>query len=156
MESDREKVHIRRGRKEDLQPINRILGQAPEAAAWPDSALADVLVSDTGRCLVACRGSEVVGFLIGRIVAGEAEILNLAVKKEDRRQGIGQQLVLTTLDRHAGAGVLKVFLEVRESNCAAIEFYEGLGFRQVGKRPGYYRDPLEAALVLARDARCQR
>ena len=92
----------------------------------------------------------VAGFISGRRIAVEAEILNLVVKQEFRRQGLGQALVRVVLERFCQDGALQVFLEVRESNHSAISFYRRLGFREIGRREGYYSDPPEAALVMAR------
>ena len=57
------------------------------------------------------------------------------------------------LNRYTESGTGRVFLEVRESNRGGIALYEGLGFQQVGRRERYYSDPMEAALVLAKDLR---
>jgi ribosomal-protein-alanine N-acetyltransferase len=80
-------------------------------------------------------------------VADEAELLNLAVREECRRQGEGRALLVELRRRFAESGVSRVFLEVRESNLGAIAFYERMGFRRSGRREGYYLEPQEAALV---------
>ena len=82
------------------------------------------------------------------VVTDEAEILNLAVKPANRRQGEGMKLVQRMLEDFQTRSVSRVFLEVRESNTGAIGFYEHLGFRTVGKRKDYYQGPPEAALVM--------
>ena len=92
----------------------------------------------------------VVGYVFAHFGADVGEILNVAVAPEVRRGGIGASLVeaaCTALVRH---GVETVFLEVRESNVSAQTLYRGLGFSLVGRRRGYYRHPLEDALMLAR------
>jgi ribosomal-protein-alanine N-acetyltransferase len=66
------------------------------------------------------------------------------VAPEFRRAGVGSALVRAALSRHIG----EVFLEVRESNIAAQNFYQKLGFRHHDTRPGYYEDPREAAIVM--------
>jgi len=133
-----------------IPAVQAILATSPEAAHWSGRAIADTLGATPGYNFVAIVGDEIAGFISGRRVAVEGEILNLAVKPEYRRHGLGQALVNVVLDRFHQDGVMQVFLEVRESNHAAISFYERLGFRAVGRRDKYYGDPPEAALVLSR------
>lgn len=138
-------------RREYLAEIRRVLEGAPEAAMWSEEALKGALNSTSDQFLVAWSGDELAGFVLGRMMGGEAEILNLAVKREFRRMGVGAALVREMLVRCESNGCARVFLEVRESNWGGIAFYDRLGFKQVGKREGYYREPDEAALVWARD-----
>jgi ribosomal-protein-alanine N-acetyltransferase len=94
------------------------------------------------------------GFLLGRAVAGEAEILTLAVAPEARRLGLGRKLVARFLYQAQVRGAGRAFLEVKADNAAAIALYESSGFAWAGVRRGYYRgrDGSTAdALVLARD-----
>ena len=90
----------------------------------------------------------IAGYIVARIIEDEGEILNLAVPPERRRQGIGGLLLETALDALRTRGVDTVFLEVRFSNQAAINLYQAKGFRAIGQRHGYYRRPVEDALVL--------
>jgi ribosomal-protein-alanine N-acetyltransferase len=90
----------------------------------------------------------VIGFLIGRCVVDEAEILNLAVAQGNRRRGEGTALLKAALEEFCTRGVSRVFLEVRDSNAAAVAFYEKHGFSKVGRREGYYREPFESAIVM--------
>jgi ribosomal-protein-alanine N-acetyltransferase len=76
-------------------------------------------------------------------VAGESEILNLAVAPENRRQGIGRALV-----RVAGERSADLYLEVRRSNVSGQAFYRRCGFWEIGSRKDYYRDPQEDAIVM--------
>lgn len=82
---------------------------------------------------------EAEGFLLGRAVAGEAELLTLAVAPQARRRGIGARLVTRFLYQARLRGAEDVFLEVAESNAAAIALYSGMGFAEAGRRRGYYR-----------------
>ena len=88
------------------------------------------------------------GFLVGRELGDEAEVLNLAVKPGERRRGAGRELLQAALEEFRARGVSRVFLEVRESNEAAIAFYAKQGFSRMGRRPAYYRDPDEAAVLM--------
>ena len=151
MSAEDRKVVVDACRREDVAEVRRILEAAPEAAMWSEEALEAALRDAPEQFLVAWNGSAIAGFILGRVVGAEAEILDLAVKQEFRRSGVGTALLETLLTWYDGAGgVEKSFLEVRESNRGAIAFYRGMGFREVGRREGYYRDPAEAALVLAR------
>jgi ribosomal-protein-alanine N-acetyltransferase len=129
---------IRRGERKDLPAIAAIQAASFEAAQWDP---ADYLNYDLR---VAVREDAVAGFLVVRKVAGEAEILNLAVAPEWRRRGLARELLRTVLDEFQGP----VFLEVRESNQAARSTYQALGFVEVTRRDSYYETPPEAAIVM--------
>jgi ribosomal-protein-alanine N-acetyltransferase len=140
-------------RREDLREVEAILQLAREAAAWSADSIEELFEEHPGYLLLAWQSEEIAGFISGRRILGEGEILNLAVKPQWRRQGLGTALVKALLESLAREGVLQVFLEVRESNRRAVCFYQNLGFRQTGKRERYYRDPDEAALLLAAQTR---
>ncbi len=130
---------IRTARFTDLAAIAAIQAASPEAAQWNP---ADYLKHD---CLVADVNSCVAGFLVTREVApGEREILNLAVDPAERRTGIARGLLGDALARAKGAW----FLEVRASNAAAIRLYESAGFHRAGRRPDYYYEPADDAIVM--------
>jgi [ribosomal protein S18]-alanine N-acetyltransferase len=134
--------------KENLSEVQGILQSASGAAAWSELGLADALEHYSSCFLVARQGKEIAGFIAGRKIADQGEILNLAVLPKCRRQGVGRILVEELFEVFEREHVVEVFLEVRESNATAIAFYESLGFREVGKRPRYYQNPVEAALLL--------
>jgi ribosomal-protein-alanine N-acetyltransferase len=93
------------------------------------------------------------GFLLGRAVAGEAELLTIAVAPEARRLGLGRKLVSRFLYQARLRGSERAFLEVAEGNTAAQELYLASGFTEAGRRRGYYRTPegrAVDALVLVR------
>jgi len=94
------------------------------------------------------------GFLLGRVVAGEAELLTLAVAPESRRLGLGRKLVARFLYQARLRGGTRVFLEVSAENPAAVALYESAGFATAGRRRGYYATPEGGridAIVMARD-----
>ena len=102
----------------------------------------------------AVIGRTMAGFILSRFAAGEAEILSVAVDWRRRGRGLARRLLELHLRRLAGLGMEKVFLEVEEENVAARRLYARAGFREVGRREGYYpRKTGEAgsALVLRRD-----
>ena len=141
---------IRECQSGNIPEVQAILANSREAAQWSSEAIGHALAASPGHHFVCIVDGAVAGFISSRRIAVEAEILNLAVKPEFRRQGLGQALVHVVLERFCRDGALQVFLEVRESNHGAISFYRQLGFREIGRREAYYSDPPEAAFVLAR------
>ncbi|MGH7246475.1 MAG: GNAT family N-acetyltransferase [Pseudomonadota bacterium] len=123
----------------DLDAIGRIQGASPEASQWePFSYLAY-------DCCVAVHQDRVVGFVVTRQTAPEErEILNLAVDPGFRSRGIARRMVHSQLSTASGDW----FLEVRQSNGAARNLFRQLGFQEVGARPEYYINPVEAAIVM--------
>lgn len=95
-------------------------------------------------------GLPLIGFICGRQVADEVEILRLAVSVSARRRGVASNLLRRALVHCARQGGSICFLEVRASNTAAQQLYLKDGFEVVGRRRGYYSDPEEDALLLRR------
>lgn len=90
-------------------------------------------------CRVAVQDQQIVGYAVMSMGAGEAHILNLCVREEVRRSGVGRELIHYLLTQAEEAGMSEAFLEVRPSNAVALLLYESLGFEQVGTRRGYYQ-----------------
>ena len=82
---------------------------------------------------------KVIGFVVSRMAADEAEILSIAIDPGYRGRGLSRNMLLTHLGHLAGRGVQKVFLEVEENNQPARRLYEQTGFAVVGRRERYYR-----------------
>ncbi len=121
---------------------------------WTEDGLSSLFDNSTGEALVgeAERPDlRLAGYIFARVIAGEAEILNIAVLPEFRRGGLGSDLLSAALAGLRARGAASVFLEVRESNEEAKRLYGGRGFRPVGVRTDYYRKPRESALVLRLD-----
>jgi ribosomal-protein-alanine acetyltransferase len=134
----------------DLDAVMAILAEAPEAAIWTREGFLDSLEDAGSIALVVETGVRILGFLIGRQVRDQAEVLNLAISHSERRQGLGTQLLDAALEEFRSRGAQTAYLEVRESNTAAIAFYERHGFAKVGRRRGYYQEPAEAAVTMMR------
>lgn len=115
---------------------------------WTAAGIRETIQYETARAFVAEDRDQIVGYVMARISGEEGEILDLAVRPELRRRGIGRKLLLSVWNALGSEGVRELYLEVRESNRAAIELYRGHGFRPVGLRPRYYRNPAEDAIVL--------
>jgi ribosomal-protein-alanine N-acetyltransferase len=119
---------------------------------WSDGEFEQLLLD---RNIVAHRatlGRNLVGFIVSRLVRDEAEILSVAVTSSKRGKGLAQRLLDLNLRRLAGLGARTVFLEVDENNVPARRLYRRAGFRDVGRREGYYPEGQgTAALILRRD-----
>jgi ribosomal-protein-alanine N-acetyltransferase len=115
---------------------------------WSETSFREALDSPWAFGLVAHTGRGITGYLIGREVAGTGEVLNLAVAPDYRRRGVARALLRAGLGFLRKRRVEEVFLEVRESNQSAQALYISAGFRPVGQRTAYYRNPKEDALVL--------
>lgn len=141
---------IRRFEARDAEAVGKILAGSPEAAAWTVKSLEQL--NKRGELgWVIEEKKKVVGFLVVRDVVAEAEILNLCVAPARRRAGLAEALLTEALAELRRSRVDQLFLEVRESNSPAISFYEKHGFRTNGRRPGYYRDPDEAAVLMMKE-----
>lgn len=138
---------IRAGRAADLADVTAI-----ERASFPDPWSESLLVEELRReSLVVEYDAEIVGYLFLRHTWDDGEILNVAVVPAHRGRGIGRRLVEAAFERLRAAGARRVYLEVRESNVEALGFYRVMGFRAIGRRSRYYRNPPEPALVLTRE-----
>jgi ribosomal-protein-alanine N-acetyltransferase len=142
---------IRPGRAADLASVVE-LERACYSDPWPATAFA--ALPDNPRVYFAVADSPVVKSIAGYVVAwyvlDEGELANLAVATAARRQGIGKALLDAAIGESLDRGVADLYLEVRESNQSARRLYASRGFEEVSRRKGYYRSPVEDALILRR------
>jgi ribosomal-protein-alanine N-acetyltransferase len=131
-------------------------------AGWNESEMERLLLDPSVIChLVRDSGGRgaALAFIMSRIAADEAEILSVAVAPGARGRGLAGDLLRHHLARVAARGALKMFLEVGEDNAPALRLYTKSGFREVGKRAGYYprgtsvsgKDGAVSALILRRE-----
>jgi len=118
---------------------------------WSENSIASELRNPLSLWIVAVEGETLAGYVGSQSVMGEADMMNLAVQPEYRRQGIGEKLVSALIAALAQQNVHSLTLEVRVSNAPATSLYEKLGFVQVGRRPNYYKNPKEDALILRKE-----
>ena len=121
---------------------------------WSETEFERLLSERSVMAHRATNGRTLCGFILSRFVAGEAEILSVAVAQSRRGKGLARALLNLHMRRLAGLGVRAIFLEVGKNNAPAVSLYRRAGFTEVGRRPGYYpqgRDGPMAALVLRRD-----
>jgi len=122
---------------------------------WSEATFRGLLRRSDADLFVAEIDHKVVGYSVFWCVLDQGELGNVSVAPGWRRQGIGEGLVRTVLDRAHERGVREVFLEVRVSNTGAQRLYESYGFAEIGRRRNYYMEPVEDALVMKRDMETQ-
>ncbi len=118
---------------------------------WSEKSLVCAMKQENSIFLAAMCENRTAGFINGTFIADEAEIMNVAVLPEYRRNGFAERLVGKFCAIAYEKGAERVFLEVREMNLPASELYRKLGFTVCGKRNGYYRNPCDNALVMMRN-----
>jgi ribosomal-protein-alanine N-acetyltransferase len=118
---------------------------------WSEDEIERMMLDRNVLTHRATLGGRLIGFIMSRMVAGEAEILSVAVAPARRGKGLARRLLDLHLRRLAGLGTRAIFLEVGEDNAAALKLYRRAGFGEVGRRGGYYIDTTgnrSTALVL--------
>ena len=121
------------------------------SSPWSEKSVGEELQNPLSLWLVAVSDGQVAGYIGSQSVMGESDMMNVAVASDFRRQGIAEKLILSLVEALKQHGNHSLTLEVRTSNEGAISLYEKLDFRQIGRRPGYYRNPREDALILRKD-----
>ncbi len=148
-------MKIREFNSTDLAALLVIQDQNPTAGRWTKDDYTRLAGDAQGLILVAENEAtappSVAGFAAYRSVEEEGELLNLVVAVEHQRQGVASALVREGAQRLIKRGARRIFLEVRESNQPALEFYSRAAFVQRGRRPDYYQDPCEDALILVKE-----
>lgn len=123
----------------DLAAIHAACFTSPRP--WSEAEFAGYLSSDR---VFLC--AETGGFLLGRVIADEAELLTVAVLPHAQGRGIGTRLVTAFLTESAKRGAVQAFLEVAETNAPARALYARAGFAESGRRKGYYTVPNGASV----------
>lgn len=118
------------------------------SAPWSENSIRAELSNPLSLWLVAYVDAEFAGYIGSQSVCQESDMMNVAVSPQFRRMGIGEALVSALARELKTAGNEKLTLEVRASNENAIALYQKLSFVQIGRRPNYYRNPKEDALIL--------
>ena len=146
-------MKIRQFEREDLHALLSIQNRTPHAAHWTDADYLHMASAPGGLILVAeletMTPPKVLGFAAFQRLIDEAELRNLAVDPEHQQQGVGKALLEDARGRLLQAGTKRLFLEVRQSNFAALKLYYSVGFQMRSTRKEYYREPTEDANVLS-------
>jgi ribosomal-protein-alanine N-acetyltransferase len=121
---------------------------------WSENEIEQLILDRNVITHRAVINGRLVGFIMSRLAAGEAEILSVAVSASHRGRGLARRLLDLHMGRLLGLGVRVIFLEVDEGNTAARRLYRRAGFGEAGRRQGYYAVPggkPATALILRRD-----
>lgn len=149
-------VALRPMRESDLDAVMAIELRA-YPFPWSRGVFRDCLRAGYAAWVME-RGGEPIGYGVLSMAAGEAHVLNVCTAPQAQGQGHGRRMLRALLQVARGAGIERVFLEVRPSNRAAIALYREEGFREIGRRPRYYpahagrEDAIVMALELAGQA----
>jgi len=148
-----------RGIEPRLAPLSRqwldqvtAIEQDSFANPWSRGLFSEELMSPVSMDRVALVGdpAQAIGFIILWLVAGEAQVQNLAVAPAWRSRGVGRWLLLSALHQARDLGARQCTLEVRSGNQKALALYESLGFARQGLRPRYYWPENEDAVLMGR------
>lgn len=118
---------------------------------WSERSVAGELDNPLSVWLVCMDGERVLGYVGSQTVMDESDMMNVAVHPEARRRGIAEKLIMSLVSELKSRGSRSLALEVRASNEPAKKLYEKLGFLLTGRRPNYYRNPKEDALILRKE-----
>jgi [ribosomal protein S18]-alanine N-acetyltransferase len=150
-------VIIRKMITSDVDSI-MFLQNESNLSAWTKSGYIDELARNDSVLFVAVNEQKIIGFVVMRLITatgiieikskGEGEILNIAVTKEMRGKRIGAKLVRKVFETAKEKGIGEIWLEVRESNINAQNFYKAMGFSASGKRIKFYNNPAEDAVLM--------
>ena len=143
-------MEIRRMRTGDVPQIAE-LEKVCFGDPWSEHSIASELTNPLSCWLVAEEDGKVAGYVGSQTVLDGADMMNIAVAPQYRRQGIAEQLVEKLAASVKEKGAVCLTLEVRSSNAPAICLYEKMQFKQVGRRPNYYRNPKEDALIMRKE-----
>ncbi len=143
-------MRVRTAVPEDIPGILEIERESPSAGHWPEPHYRRMFGDDTvpHRVLLSAEDEAgLQGFLVAAHFGDEWELENIVVSPQARRKGIAGLLLKSLLQCAQQEGGREMFLEVRESNQAARQLYEKVGFNVTGRRPSYYSDPAEDAIL---------
>ncbi len=142
-------VILRKMTSEDLEEVISI-DQVSFSLPWPPRSFQYELTDNpASRCWVAELDGHVMGMLVGWLIVDEIHIATIATHPDFRGRGIGKKLLSFALEAAMDEGAISTFLEVRESNTAALEMYRKFGYVEDGRREGYYKDNAEAAILMS-------
>ena len=140
-------MEIRRARPDDVDAILEMERECFNDP-WGEKDIFGYITTEGGMCFVAAEGGRAIAYLLGRLIAPEGEIYRIAVHPEYRRRGIGYRLLDYSRKTERGRGLETLFLEVRSKNIPARALYRAYGFKELGLRRGYYKNPDDDAVIM--------
>lgn len=120
--------------------------QACFSTPWTEQGIAESIENENTYLYIATIDDKIAGYMGVQIFSGEGYVTNVATLPEFRRMGVAKALIKEVLKNEMDF----LTLEVRESNIPAISLYKSLNFVEVGKRPRFYREPTEDAVLMTR------
>lgn len=140
--------HIRRMTVEDVPAVTQ-LDQLAFTLPWTERSFHfEVTSNPASRCWVVEQDGRLAGVVVAWLLVDEVHIATIATHPDFRRQGIAQALLAHVLKLGAEEGAVSSFLEVRASNVAAQAMYRKFGYEETGRRPRYYKDNGEDAILM--------
>ena len=146
-------IKIRAASEADIPQILEIEHEAISPPWTHGALLGEIYNEDSFFALAADDDNvgNVLGFIILRCSDDEAQLMQIAVSSQNRRRGVADMLMAAALRHTAEKSPMKIFLEVRESNTAAVNLYKKHGFVTIAVRKKYYTNPTENAVVMMRE-----
>ena len=133
----------------DLELFAALEAEVFSEDPWTPYMIAEELASPASRYWIATDESgDVVGYGGAKVGGDQADVMTIGVRAHARGQGIGATILDTLLAWSREAGAREIFLDVRPSNESAIHLYETRGFVEIGRRPRYFRNPVEEAVEM--------
>lgn len=134
---------------EDLELFTALEAEVFAEDPWTPYMIAEELSSAASRYWVATDDAgDVVGYGGVKVGGDQADVMTIGVRSHARGRGYGRAILDTLLDWSREAGAREIFLDVRPSNEGAIGLYESRGFVEIGRRPRYFRNPVEEAVEM--------
>lgn len=134
----------------DIQAIVQI-ERMSFSTPWSETSFFNEIYKNKALAKVAVSDGVIAGYVCAEHILDEGHILDLAVRPDYRGMGIASLLVRNTIKEMKARGCRVLYLEARASNSAAKRLYQGLGFKVVSTRKGYYTAPVEDAVLMERD-----
>ena len=145
-------ITIREAKLYDVPFISRIERELFDTPRSAEAITADITKGgDDIYIAVVEQGNEKIGYADMRIVAGEAQIYNIAISHDYRAQGFGEMFLAHLTDKARETGCDSITLEVRSTNKAGVALYSKLGFKEVGRRKGYDSSDNTDAILMTKD-----
>jgi len=138
----------------DIDAVTAIAAALPDAPHWPRSSYEAIFTPNTSPQRIALVAEAaplgIAGFVIASALSPQAELESIAVAAHFQGQSLAGRLFTSLRQSLLVLGCSEIFLEVRQSNHAALALYSALGFSQTARRPAYYSNPAEDAILMAR------
>jgi len=140
-------IKIEKANAKDISTLAYIEAQHETAPGWGSSGIKSELEQNNSCILKAHMGGKIIGFISGKIIPPELQIINLAVEQNYVRQSVATKLLCALIAESQKTGCTKTTLEVNEKNIPAFKLYSNVGFKVVGKRPKFYNNTYTALLM---------